>query len=228
MHKRTVIAALLAAGLALSGPAVPAATAGGPRPATPVPDLATLLAWMTGDFDNRAQFEAQPPAAEPRFLLLGIQRRLVQVPALGTHIVYAQVNDAADPARIRRQRLFAFAPDAGGGIVMTSWSFVDEDAARDILGRLGDLAAMPATAFRPSLPAGCDMRWTATEGTWSGRVDPGTCTISARRDGAPMKLRSTEILDAAGLRNEEAGFTAAGVMAFGLPDGVYYEFRRIR
>jgi len=224
MRSRTAIA--IAA--LLTGLSTLATAADPPQRAAAVPDLATLTALMTGDFDNRRQFEAQPPAKEPQFLLMGLQRRAVQVPALGTHVVYAQVNDAADPARIRRQRLFVLVPEADGSVVMNSWSFADETAARDILGRLGDLERMPATAFRPSLPPGCDMRWTLVAATWSGRVDPTTCSIRGRRDGAPMKLRSTELLGPDGLRNEEAGFTSAGEMSFGLPDGVYYEFRRSR
>lgn len=220
--------AAIAIAALLTGPAVSAYASEAAQGAAMAPDLATLIALMTGDFDNRRQFEAQPPADKPQFLLMGLQRRPVQVSALGTHVVYAQVNDAADPARIRRQRLFVLLPEADGSVVMKSWSFADETAARDILGRLGDLKRMPATAFRPSLPPGCDMRWTLVAGTWSGRVDPATCSIRGRRDGAPMKLRSTELLGPDGLRNEEAGFTSTGEMTFGLPDGVYYEFRRSR
>lgn len=185
---------------------------------------AALLAMMSGDFDNRAQFTAQPAAEKPLFSLLGVQRRAVTVPALGAHMLYAQVNNDADPGKVYRQRLYSFTAAGGGEVVMESWSFVDEAAVRDVLGRLADLATMPAAAFRPSLPDGCEMRWIRDDDSWTGRVDPATCTIASKRSGAPMKLRATEIVTADRLWNEESGFTPDGAMVFGLPDGVYYEF----
>jgi hypothetical protein len=217
-----VPAAILAVLLCLAAGVTGARTE--PAATDPEVQIDGLMRLMSGNFDNFAQFSAQATADKPMFSLLGIQRRLVTVPALGAHVVFAQVNNDADPTRIYRQRLYSFAADEYGELVMKTWSFVDEVGARDIMGRLADLAAMPIEAFRPSLPEGCDMRWSQDAEGWTGRVDPQTCRITSRRRGTPIKLRATEIVTRSGLRSEESGFTPEGEMVFGLPDGVYYEF----
>lgn len=186
--------------------------------------LTRLLAWMTGDFDNRAQFEAQPPSTEPVFALLGQQRRVVKVPALGEHVVYAQINSNADPAQVYRQRLLVFTPGEDGALRMTTWSFADEAAHRDILTRLDDLADMPREAFVPSLPAGCEADWERRGEALYSQINANTCRIDSQRGGR-IGIQSTEIVEPDGIRSEESGYSLDGRMLFGLPQGQYYEYQ---
>jgi catechol 2,3-dioxygenase-like lactoylglutathione lyase family enzyme len=187
--------------------------------------LARLLAWMTGDFDNRAQFAAQPPSAKPVFALLGQQRRAVSVPALGQHVVYAQINSDADPAQVYRQRLLVFTPGDGDTLRMTTWSFADEPAHRDILTRLDDLASMPREAFVPSLPPGCEAEWAWRDEVLYSQIRADACHIDSQRGGR-IAIQSTEIVGSGGIRSEESGYSLDGRMLFGLPEGQYYDYRR--
>ncbi|MDJ0927582.1 MAG: chromophore lyase CpcT/CpeT [Gammaproteobacteria bacterium] len=190
-------------------------------------DLETLMAWMSGDFHNRQQYEAQPPADEPLFGLLGLQRREVEAPALGDHVVYAQINNDADPANVYRQRLYVFELLDGGVIRMSNWGFADPDANKDILGRLEDLASMPRDAFTNSLPETCTSYWTKRDDEFYTYIDPDKCIIESRR-GGKLGIQSTEFVSEDRIRNEESGWELDGRMRFGLPEGIYYEYQRTR
>lgn len=186
-------------------------------------DLATLIDWMSGSFDNRAQFESQPATGNRQFSLLGIVRKPVGVPVLGDHVVYAQINNDADPGKVYRQRLLVFAIH-GDDIRMEAWSFADPAAHQDILQRLDDLKAMPADAFTPALPAGCEANWVKEGDAFVGRIDPADCRIVSAQSSQPRGIQGTEIVGPDGMRSEESGYDQAGKMIFGLPEGSYYEY----
>ena len=190
-------------------------------------DLETLMTWMSGDFDNRQQYEAQPAAEEPLFSLLGLQRRVVEVPALGEHVVYAQINNDADPANVYRQRLYVFELLEDGRIHMTNWGFADGAGNQDILGRLADLDTLPRDAFTNSLPETCASNWVRRAGEFYTYIDPQQCIIESRR-GGQLGIQSTEFVGENRIRNEESGWELDGSMRFGLPEGVYYEYQRTR
>lgn len=190
-------------------------------------DLDTLLEWLSGDFDNRAQVAAQPESDEPLYSLLGLQRRVVSAPALGEHVVYAQINNDADPAKVYRQTLMVFSEDPGTGKIRSrTVSFADRDANADIIQRLDDLAEMNADDFVDSLPEGCSPAWDWRDGEYSMFIDPEDCVIISRRTGKPRHIQGTEFVGPDVIRNEESGYRPDGSMIFGLPEGVYYVYER--
>jgi hypothetical protein len=190
-------------------------------------DLATLLDWISGDFDNREQVRAQPVSDQPLYSLLGLQRRLVVAPALGEHVVYAQINNDADPAKVYRQTLVVFSQDPDGGPISSrSLAFADQEANADILQRLADLKDMTAEDFVAALPDACSADWKWRDGEYYSFVDAKDCVITSGYTGKQRGIQSTEFVSPAGIRNEESGYKADGSFIFGLPAGVYYDYRR--
>ena len=190
-------------------------------------DLATLLEWIAGDFDNREQVAAQPPSDEALYSLLGLQRRVVTAPALGEHVVYAQINNDADPANVYRQTLMVFSEDPDTGQIRSrTVSFADPEANADIIDRLDDLSDMSPDAFVDSLPDGCAPAWNWRDGEYRMFIDPDACVIVSKYTGEPRHIQGTEFVSPDAIRNEESGYRPDGSMIFGLPDGVYYVYER--
>ena len=188
--------------------------------------LARLMLWMTGDFDNHRQHASQstPAGAEPQFGLLYLQRRVVNVPALGAQVVYAQISEGGADGPLYRQNFLVFGRDAGGAITSRAWRWQDADSAAALPARLATLADASAEDFVPALPPGCDMRWEEEDGRFTGRIAAADCSVVSGRTGQSRGIRATEIVEPGRLRSEEAGFAPDGSLLFGLPDGVYYEF----
>ncbi len=210
-----------------------------------------LLALLVGDFDNRAQYEAQfsksgeltaqreekrsaagaSPSdgdnGEPLFSHLGLQRRLVQVPALGGLVVYAQINRRADPTDVYRQSFQRFSVNADGIISARNYRFTDPQVHKDILEHPERFAVLTEQELTPSLPETCDPRWTFESGVWVSRIDRESCVIASRRDGKPRYIQATEFVEATRIRNEESGYDADGRMIFGLPADTYYHYDRL-
>lgn len=190
-------------------------------------DLDTLLEWLAGDFDNRAQVAAQPESDEPLYSLLGLQRRVVSVPVLGEHVVYAQINNDADPAKVYRQTLMVFGEDAGiGQFRSRTVSFADEEANADIIDRLDDLAGMTAEDFVDRLPEGCSPNWQWRDSEYRMFIDPDDCVITSQYTGKKRHIQGTEFVSPEFIRSEESGYRPDGSMIFGLPEGVYYVYER--
>lgn len=187
-------------------------------------DLDLLLRWMVGDFDNRAQFEAQAGDAISH---LGLQRRLVDAPALGEHVIYAQTNRRADPTDIYRQLLIVFDRDAAGRILARNLRFADPNANRDILSNPKRFSTLTAADVQPALPPGCDPSWERLGGEFVGRVSRQNCVMTSRRDGGPRRIQSTEFVRTDAILNEESGYREDGSMIFGLEKGLYYRYDRV-
>lgn len=195
------------------------AGAGGAR----ADDLDLLLQLIVGDFDNRAQFEAQEG---DEITHLGLQRRLVNAPAIGEHVVYAQINHRADPADIYRQSFMVFDRDASGDIIARNMRFTTADAHRNILEDPSRFAALTTADVEPSLPAGCEPVWTREDDMFVSRISRESCVMISRRDGKPRRIQGTEFVRADAILNEESGYREDGSMIFGLSEGVYYRYDR--
>ena len=200
-------------------------------------DLDQLLSLIVGDFDNRAQFDAQGDEVDKRAQFaahggdsvshLGLQRRRVKAPALGEHVVYAQINHRADPSDVYRQSIMVFERDAQGAIIARNLRFADPQANRDILSDLGRFQTLTAADVEPALPEGCETTRIRDDDGFRGRVFRANCVMTSRRDGKPRRIQSTEFLRRDAILNEESGYREDGSMIFGLAEGVYYRYDRI-
>ncbi len=92
--------------------------------------------------------------------------------------------------------------------------------------RLNDLQSMSADDFIAALPDACSPAWEWRDGEYYNFVDAKDCVITSRRTGKQRGIQSTEFVSPAGIRNEESGYKPDGSFIFGLPAGVYYDYRR--
>ncbi|MCC5795447.1 MAG: lipocalin family protein [Chromatiales bacterium] len=195
-------------------------------PAAQGSGLDELYPLLPGDFDNARQVAAQVigEGQPPMFLWLRVQRRAVEVPALGDTVLYSEITRGAEPGFVTRRILMVFGTDARGRVYSEAWRWRDADEAAGIAERLDRLAGLPAETFERALPDGCTMYWAREGKEWVGRISEDTCIVPAARTGEPRRIRTTEIAGLDGLRTEEAGFTPEGRELFGMPEGVYFEF----
>jgi hypothetical protein len=192
----------------------------------PEGSLAQLLEWIQGDFDNYLQYASQTPGGG-EFSHLGLQRRLVAIPALGEHVIYAQINRRADPSDVYRQFVQVFSEDESGQIQSRILRFVEDEQYLDILAQPDAFAKLTEDDFRPALAPGCEPHWRVEGNAYVSRIDKQRCVIASRRDGKPRHIQSTEFVEAMRIRNEESGYLPDGTQLFGLPDNVYYEYQRV-
>jgi len=189
--------------------------------------LEQLIGWIQGDWSNEVQFRSQqtPDGGEPEFSWLTMKRRVIEVPALGHHVVYAQIDRGGTDAVYRRTFL-AFEVDADGAINTRVWRWRDAATAAGLEHRLAELHAAPREAFEPALAEGCVMRWRRDGERYVGEVDAKRCAIVSARTGETRHIRATETVAPDSIQAEEAGFTPDGRQLFGGPAGVYYTYAR--
>ena len=136
-------------------------------------DLAELITWLPGKYDNTAQVaqEAQKsgsPAHEGIALLI--------VPAhaqrLGHHVFYVQESAANDSRRIMSRQMFSFDTDEKYGIVGLVYEFNEPDRWRDVQEHPELFTGLVAEDVSS---AGCEFVWKKTGGEFIATHDPKRC-----------------------------------------------------
>ncbi|MBS0364572.1 MAG: hypothetical protein JSR67_01965 [Proteobacteria bacterium] len=89
-------------------------------------ELAQLMAWLPGRYDNTAQVEEQGRSTGHPAQAIALTVRHVFSPRLGRHVLYLQENAADDAQRIMSQRMLSFDVDEKRGIVATLYTFLDK------------------------------------------------------------------------------------------------------
>jgi len=160
-------------------------------------DLAELLSWLPGRYDNgaQAQHDAQAgvPAPHDRVALLIMP---VSTPRLGHHIFYVQEMAPDNPERIMSQRMFSFDIDEQRGIIGLMYNFIEplrwRDGARD--PRLFTSVMADDVA-----PVGCELVWTRSGEQFTARHDPKHCHRSGGGGGTgPEATLSADALTLSG------------------------------
>jgi hypothetical protein len=207
---RTVACALLA--LLLATP---------PSLAQSEADVAALTALLEGRY--RTVHDAHRPDAPQ----LTDQRQRVEVPALGGHVFYWQLNSGPEQA-IYRQRLLQFVAEPDTGYIrQRTWSFVSPERFADRFHDAGLFAAITAADLASDLPEGCDPRWRPAGDRWYGYVDPSRCVIFSERHQEQRHIEAEVELSQEGLRQAERGFAADGGQLFGTPPGELLSLERL-
>ncbi len=193
-----------------------------------------VAAALVGTWDNRAQYEAAPPALKVPPSVDGdwldhqhARFARIEAPALGAHVLYLEWRSGGPAGPVSRQRIWSFRVDNDGAVRMDFYAFVDGAAW---VGKADDPSAfrsLDAAALRGYGPQ-CALLWTPHEGGLRGVITADACTLTAA-SGRRMGITATVTLAADGsLDYQESGRLESGAWAFRVPPSQPYRFTRIR
>jgi len=132
-------------------------------------ELAQLLGWLPGRYDNTAQANsANPPHARIALLIAK-----VYTPRLGKHVLYAQETAADDPRRVMSGHMFSFQVDEKRGILETVYAFAEPLRWRDGPEHL-DLFTGVVAEDVLGVP-GCELVWKKDGERFTAATDPKLC-----------------------------------------------------
>src|SRR5580658_9522562 len=95
-------------------------------------ELAELLSWLPGRYDNVAQAERDAKSGvHPAHQKIAIVIIPVQTPRLGHHVFYAQEMSVDSPQLVVSERMLSFDIDAKRGIVGLIYNFIEPSRWRD-------------------------------------------------------------------------------------------------
>jgi hypothetical protein len=184
-------------------------------------EVREMLEMMQGRYqsDPTEQTDAELPNLTDR-------RVIVDVPFLGEHVVYWQLNSGPE-RKVYRQRLLVFTPGNDGQIVQATWSLREPGNFVDAFDSPELFTALTSDDVEASLPDGCDQVWVRSEDGWYGSVNPDTCRVWSerrqmwRRIGAEARVASDACFQT------ERGFDDEGNQVFGTKPGEMYRLDRI-
>ncbi len=223
--------AVLATGLLLNGLAF-GAQAAAPDPASALPRLIELL---SGRFDNLQQmpFVASRAADDKvnHVEAMRIQAWPVENKQLDGYWIYNQT-DKLDPAdasksKVYRQSLVEFFIK-DGLIFSRGWSFKDPALKQEGIPSAAFLEQISPQQISAGMSDDCLTRWTARGDQFIGRIDPAICVIQSKYKNEKRKLFAEEIVFPSGVWFREGAYGEDGSLAFGLEEGNFVRFNRLR
>jgi hypothetical protein len=192
--------------------------------------LATLLEWFPGEYDNHEQHWQQETVEKRAQPIEHIHHLFVPVdaPAIGAHTFFVKQYLDNDPRRIYRQRLYAFDTDSARDAVrLTIYSFKDEKTWADAFKDAARMAALAPSDLeaRP----GCEVYWRWNADHFVGSMVNDACRFVSQRTGGKeiiinddLKLTAEEIWISDVARDPE------GNLVFGNTEGVPHKNRKVR
>lgn len=197
-------------------------------------ELATLLGWVIGEFDNRQQvvrgenflLESAPDRARSPDLLFPVFAK-VEAPSLGAHVIYLQWPIGSPEGRLQRQRIWTFAIDEQrNALVMDFFTLRDPDRWRDA-------HLKPKTALRDitredliPYPAACRLPFRRHADVFIGEIPRGECRIISQQTRTDMTINAKIVIARDQLWYEESGVRQDSSTVFKVPASGSYQFRR--
>ncbi len=197
-------------------------------------ELAVLLDWLVGRFDNTRQvaqgenFLREGPAdAERTPDLLFPVFAPVEAPALSGHAVYLQWPMGAPDGRLQRQRIWVFEIDASRNAVMMDFFTLREPE------RWRDAHLAPDTALLDltdddliPYPPACRLPFRRHADVFIGEIPAGACRIVSQQTRTEMIINARVIVGQDQVWYDESGVRPEGSVVFQVPASGSYQFRR--
>lgn len=210
-------AALLAVSLALL-----AACAGDMKRAQS--DLAQIVAWLPGRYDNVEQSQSDARAGRTSHAALALNIVPVDLPTFGDHVFYLQESAADDPRRVTTQRLLSFAAAKDGSVIETLYTLAQPNRWRD--GHLNpDL--FKGMMLNDAAPlTGCELAWKKEGAKFVAENPSGGCRAAVPSLGGTVRLELRAELAAGELSIAELAFDANGRLVQGDAAEPFYRYRK--
>ncbi|MEM7705286.1 MAG: chromophore lyase CpcT/CpeT [Pseudomonadota bacterium] len=226
MNSKAILTQLVAIALALTGTSALAQP-----PATVLEkDLALMLDWFPGRYDNSLQVFWEPELEVPedhRHERIHSIFRRVDLPEFGENVFYVEQYGDGDPANIYRQRIYAFTADAEeDAIRLKIYTPTEPDvivSAFNNTDLLSDLTVADTTTN-----AGCDVFWRRQSNQFIGYMKEGACRFVSQRSGKEIVITDDLVLTDSEIWIRDKAETVTGEYVFGNKADVHHKLRKIR
>lgn len=167
-------------------------------------DLADVLAWFPGRYDNVAQAEqdvksgVHSPHDKVSIIIIP-----TNTPRLGHHVFFAQEMAADNPDRVLSERMFSFDLDEERGIIGLMYNFAEPRRWRD--GQLNP-SLFTVVMIEDVAPVGCELIWKRKGEEFLANHDPKHChRAGAATASGPEATLSAEALTLSGYEFRKSG-----------------------
>lgn len=156
-------------GLTIAGPLILAAqtACAAATEASLEEDLATIMTWWNGDYDNDRQIRQLEAADQPVWraddsgkgghIEVTSHYRPVLLPAFGEHVIYVEETKHGDPDELFRQRIYTLTIDETENLIRVKlWYFKDREKYVGAWRNLTMIQALSPDEMSP-LPDNCDL-----------------------------------------------------------------------
>jgi hypothetical protein len=155
------------------------------------------------------------------------RRHRVAVPALGTHVLYWQLNSGPEQ-RVYRQRLLIIEPDEDSGLLrQRTVSFREPARFAGQFDNAALFATLTGDDVVSELNPDCVPLWSETPDGWRSYLDPARCRIFSSRHQDYRHIEAEVELEASGMRQTERGFDGEGRQLFGTAPGDMLVLERV-
>ena len=136
-------------------------------------DLADLIAWFPGRYDNLAQVQRdEKTGVRPPHEAIALLVRPSSTPRLGHHVFYVQEMAPDNAERIMSQRMFSFDTDDKRGVIGLMYTFVEPVRWREAVHNPQMLTGIMTEDVAP---VGCEFIWKRTGESFTASHDPKHC-----------------------------------------------------
>jgi hypothetical protein len=145
-------------------------------------DLADLISWLPGRYDNLAQVQHdEKTGVRPPHEAIALLVRPAQTPRLGHHVFYVQEMAPDNAERIMSQRMFSFDIDEKRGVIGLMYTFVEPVRWREAVHNPQMLTGIMTEDVSP---VGCELIWTRKGDTFTANHDPKHCHRAGGADAS--------------------------------------------
>ncbi len=187
-------------------------------------DLELFLSFFEGEFNNHGQVldEVRLPASDRHpWHHHTVQR--VDVPAFGTRVFLAQINEEGPHGALVRRRLFVIEPDPAHGVIRQRFFALPNEQPADPT----DLRWLTPDRVQ-GYPPGCEIQWKRQIDQFHGHMALGACRVISPRSGNTVRIVADMDLGAGGMWHREEGYREDGTPLFTAPGGVPFKLERTR
>jgi hypothetical protein len=197
-------------------------------------ELATLLGWIAGEFDNRQQvvrgenflLESTPEASGAPDLLFPVFAQ-VEAPALGANVIYLQWPIGSPEGRLQRQRIWTFAVDEQrNALVMDFFTLRDPDRWRDAHLKSNTVLRDITREDLIPYPAACRLPFRRHADVFIGEIPRGECRIISQQTRTDMTINARVVIARDQIWYQESGVRQDGSVVFKVPVSGSYQFKR--
>jgi hypothetical protein len=190
-------------------------------------ELAQIVSWLPGTYDNSAQVEADRQQGMQPHDALAVAIVPVYAPMLGENVFYSQEMAANDARRVMSQRLLSLMVSQDDRIVQSVWMLSDPLRWRD--------AHLNPDLFKSMQPndvknvPGCELLWQKEKDAerFTAAGSRSSCRSKARSpSGGTLFVETRLELAPDELALSDRFYDAQGKLVSGRADEPFYRFRR--